>query len=201
MNSQHKSHPSSLKVAKRGRPKSAELSQRILDAAIEVLANNGYAEFSFVKVAEQAGSSRPAIYRRWPTKAALITQSLNKLMTTNLISPLDSPDIRQNIILILKSANQLLSNDTYRRAMASAMASAHIGTTNQELLAFLRSRRGIVIKQQLELGIAKNQLPKDFDIEFAIDALNGPIFFRSLIMDYSIPEDYPCKLVAAILPK
>lgn len=48
-----------------GRPRSTELDEAILAAAREVLINSGPGGLTFADVAERAGTTRPAIYRRF----------------------------------------------------------------------------------------------------------------------------------------
>ncbi len=184
-----------------GRPKSNDLSLRILDAAIDVLGQNGFSDFSFVRVAEIAQTTRAAIYRRWPTRESLAASALSKLMAETLLGPLDDTDVRNNIISVLESASTLLDNRRYRRALATAMTAAHHMNDENDLLTFLRARRGILIRQQLQKGVRVGQLSDDLDIEFVVDALNGPVFFRSLILDLPVPIEYAQKLVETILPR
>lgn len=64
----------------RGRPKSVELHEAILEAACTVLAHQGYRGFSFDAVARAAGTTRPAIYRRWTNREDLLLAALDHVM-------------------------------------------------------------------------------------------------------------------------
>jgi AcrR family transcriptional regulator len=48
------------------------LDRAILDAAVSVLAEEGVEAVTFAKVAERAGTTRPALYRRYSTAADLV---------------------------------------------------------------------------------------------------------------------------------
>ena len=52
--------------------KSAISSQQIIDAAIRVLARQGYARTSLLEIAKEAGMSKGALHYHYPTKEALI---------------------------------------------------------------------------------------------------------------------------------
>ncbi|TDC77395.1 TetR/AcrR family transcriptional regulator [Actinomadura sp. 7K507] len=58
-----------------GRPRDARIDDAVLDAAAELLAEVGYAEMTVAAIAERAGTSRPAVYRRWPSKAHLVHEA------------------------------------------------------------------------------------------------------------------------------
>lgn len=52
---------------------------RVLDAALHELAGSGYAGFRIEAVATRAAVNKTTIYRRWPTRAALIAQVVTQL--------------------------------------------------------------------------------------------------------------------------
>lgn len=51
----------------------------MLDAALAELAAKGYAGFSLAAVAQAAGTTRPAIYRRWKDKASIVVDAVARL--------------------------------------------------------------------------------------------------------------------------
>jgi AcrR family transcriptional regulator len=65
-------------VARKTRRYGEELEDALLDAAWEVLVERGYAGFSYEAVAERAATSRPVLYRRWPTLEELLLATLRK---------------------------------------------------------------------------------------------------------------------------
>lgn len=62
-----------------GRPRDPAIDAAVLEAARQQLATHGYEAMSLVAVAEQAGTTRQALYRRWPTKAALAVAAIASL--------------------------------------------------------------------------------------------------------------------------
>ena len=63
-------------VARAGRPRDALIDQRVLEATRASLAELGWERTSVRGVAERAGVSRPAIARRWPSKAHLVLEAI-----------------------------------------------------------------------------------------------------------------------------
>lgn len=59
-----------------GRPLSAETDQAVRDATLALLAEVGYAGLRVQDVAVRAGVGKAALYRRWPSKAALALHHL-----------------------------------------------------------------------------------------------------------------------------
>lgn len=62
----------------RGRPRRAEADAEILDAALAMLRAGGYRELSLDEAARRAGTAKSSIYRRWPSKAALVAEIVRR---------------------------------------------------------------------------------------------------------------------------
>ena len=59
-----------------GRPRDPRIDGAVLRATVELLAETGYADLLVSAIAERAGTSKPAIYRRWPSKAHLVHEAV-----------------------------------------------------------------------------------------------------------------------------
>lgn len=74
--------------AKAGTPEYTEVKQRMVDAAIELMAENGFAKFRFEELAEKVSYNRATLYRYFDSKEALMTDVMMTLMqeiTNNII--------------------------------------------------------------------------------------------------------------------
>jgi AcrR family transcriptional regulator len=65
------------KTRKVGRPRSARVHRAILDATLELVAAEGIQGASIEAIAERAGVGKTAIYRRWESKEALVSDAIN----------------------------------------------------------------------------------------------------------------------------
>jgi len=59
-----------------GRPRNPEIDASVLDATLAVLDELGYRRLSLEEVARRAGTTKPAIYRRWPNRQRLVLAAL-----------------------------------------------------------------------------------------------------------------------------
>src|SRR5689334_8191804 len=62
--------------AQSGRPRNPLIDEAVLRAAAELVVEVGYADLTIAAIAERAGTSKPAIYRRWPSKAHLVHEAV-----------------------------------------------------------------------------------------------------------------------------
>ena len=59
-----------------GRPRDPRIDSAVLEATAELLGETDYASLSVDAIAKRAGTSKPAIYRRWPSKAHLVHEAV-----------------------------------------------------------------------------------------------------------------------------
>ena len=64
-------------MSTRGRPRRADADATILNAARELLDETGYAAFNVDVISERTGIAKTTIYRRWPTKSALVAAAID----------------------------------------------------------------------------------------------------------------------------
>ena len=88
---------------RRGRPPSSGIDQRILDAALDMLAEGGYAGFRLDALAARAGVAKTTILRRWPSKAAVAAAAVERLALQTIDVP-ESGTLRGDLHALLTSA-------------------------------------------------------------------------------------------------
>ena len=84
------------------RRRGAALEDAILDAAWAELADKGYSKFTFEAVVTRAGTSRPVLYRRWPTRASLAFAAALRHVKQNPIIVPDLGSVRDELCLSLR---------------------------------------------------------------------------------------------------
>ncbi|CRH12004.1 TetR family transcriptional regulator [Mycobacterium tuberculosis] len=67
--------PSLDKAPGAGRPRDPRIDSAILSATAELLVQIGYSNLSLAAVAERAGTTKSALYRRWSSKAELVHEA------------------------------------------------------------------------------------------------------------------------------
>ncbi len=71
-----KAEPSSVdKTPGAGRPRDPRIDAAILRATADLLVEIGYANLTMAAVAERAGTTKTALYRRWSSKAELVHEA------------------------------------------------------------------------------------------------------------------------------
>jgi len=104
------------------RRRGAVLEQAILDAAAEELKESGYSGLTMDRVARRAGTNKNAIYRRWPSRAALAVAAYGRMTVTEARVP-DTGELRGDALELLRAANRHLSSPL-GRILLDLLASA-----------------------------------------------------------------------------
>ena len=115
------------------RRRGAELEQAILRAAVDELAESGYAGLTMDRVAHRAGTNKNAIYRRWPNRAALGLAAYRQQLGTDRPPP-DTGALRGDVLALLRGANQHMA--TPAGALIRSLLAA--AGDDPELMAQLR---------------------------------------------------------------
>ena len=79
--------------------RSEQVVRRVLDAAIVELARSGYAGFRMDEVVSRAAVNKTTIYRRWPSRAALVTAVVERMRKPLRDSPLpDTGELERDLV-------------------------------------------------------------------------------------------------------
>lgn len=73
--------PATAPARPRGRRRSPDIEPKVIQAAIDLYAREGWRGFTFDAVAREAGVGKPAIYRRWESPAHLLVSACETLKT------------------------------------------------------------------------------------------------------------------------
>lgn len=120
------------------RRRGAELENAILDAAWDQLVEHGYAAFTIDAVAARAETSRPVVYRRWPTRQELVRAAVARAGLRDQPATPDTGSLRGDLIALLTTANET------RIGFAAAM-SVHLGGYFAETGTSLSDLRDVLI--------------------------------------------------------
>ena len=98
-----------------GRPRDRRIDGAVLAATRDLLVSQGYSGLSLAAVATQAGTTTPAIYRRWPTKAHLVHEAA---FPADLAAGEESTgDVRSDVEVLVRAAAVLFSDPVVRAAL------------------------------------------------------------------------------------
>jgi AcrR family transcriptional regulator len=84
------------------------LNSAIFQATLDELAEGGYAQLTMERVAERARASKASLYRRWPTRIALVMAAVYHTLP-DLVSAPDTGSLREDLLAVLRRSSAALS--------------------------------------------------------------------------------------------
>ncbi len=123
------------KEVTRKRRRGAELEAALLEAAWDELVAVGYERLTYEAVADRAGTSRPVLYRRWPSKRELVLAALGHRAPPLPAEPPDTGELRGDVLALLR----FVVVRTRDLAPVREVLAAEQGQTT-ELSAYMASR-------------------------------------------------------------
>ncbi len=174
----------------RGRRPADEVRSEVLEAAGELLFEEGMAGFTIDKVASRSGASKMTLYKWWPSKGALALDGYFKRVEPELVFP-DTGDIRTDLRAQLHAFVQVIGDSPAGPAISELIGQAQ---TDPELkTAYLQrysSPRRALVVEAMERAKQRGQLRADLDPETVVDQLWGACYHRLLLPDQPLTEEF-----------
>lgn len=149
----------------------------ILQATHDLIVEDGYATLTMERVAERAGVARATIYRRWPTKQALVVDSARLGLRV-----LDIPDVgsfREEIRMYMMGRLSWFVNDESTRATAASLAA--VGEDPSTEATFGAQTESLIepVIQAVLRAKKRGEIREDADLEAIKGLVSGPMTFTA----------------------
>lgn len=162
-----------------GRPRDPRIDAAILRAAADLLVEIGYANLTMAAVAERAGTTKTALYRRWSSKADLVHEAAFPAAPTALDAP--EGDIASDVAAMIAAARDVFVTPVVRAALPGLIADM---AADADLNARVMSRfAGLfaLVRSRLARAIERGEVHADVDPERLIEIVGGATMLRLLL--------------------
>lgn len=162
-----------------GRPRDPRIDVAILEATADLLVEIGYAAVTMAAVAERAGTTKTALYRRWSSKAELVHEAAFPAAPTALGEP--EGDIEGDVRAMIAATRDVFVTPVVRAALPGLIADM---AADADLNARAVSRFvGLfdLVRQRLEHAIAHGEVHPGVDPARLIEIVGGATLLRILL--------------------
>jgi AcrR family transcriptional regulator len=174
-------------AAVRGRRRDVAIDVRILAAARRQLACLGYEGMSIASVADEACTTRQALYRRWPDKAQLAAEAI--AVTVPLDALCVSADPRADLERELDDFQQAMTAPSHMSLAGTMLQDATDPKSREQYRRHVIEPRLERIRAILEHARDVGLLDHDADIEMAVTLATGGWYERHLA-GFDAPADW-----------
>lgn len=167
-----------LGSARAGRPRDAHIDTAVLDAADEVLADSGYRGFTLERVARRAGTTKPAIRRRWPTRQHVVLAALARRLGRARVPETDCTmcDLFESLNVFVGVFDRI-PPDVLGPLLADCAGDPHL---RSDFMAQLFDPPRAAVARTLDRARARGDLRADIDLPLALDFLGSLVHYRTL---------------------
>ena len=155
---------------KAGRPRDSRLDEAILQATVELLEEHGYFDVSLAAIAERAGTTTPAIYRRWSSKADLVVQAVFRIEGDDVVA--DTGDLAADITTMVWWTVGKLCRPAGRAALVGLLGESH-----EELIGRRADVTRVMARtaERLERAKVSGQIRPDVDTAVLVTMMSGSV--------------------------
>jgi len=175
--------------ARQKRPggRTAEVTRRINEAILELMAEGGIENCTFQSVAARAGIERSTLYRRNPDRWPTIMEAIIHLAERETAT-FSTGSFRADLLGTLLNLLRVL-NSSLGPPLMSVAAALQSGAAPGLGEKFWESRQQH-LAPMFEAAIARGELPADVDRDRLFAMAAGPIYFRRFIASQTVTEDW-----------
>ena len=170
-----------------GRPRDPDLEQRLLAAAWSLLTGQGYDALTLTKVAATAKAHRTDVYRRWSTKAQLVTAVLAEHLPP--VSEFDTGTLHGDIRAYLHDLAAAWSSP-WIDGLVGLLADLRRDVDAELAFRVLAERRGQQMRDALERAVERGEVGEVPELGLAGDLFEGPLMHRRMIGRQPLTPEY-----------
>ena len=148
--------PTSEARAVGSRRRGKVLEAAIFEVVLQELAEAGYVNLSIERVAARAGTSKPVIYRRWPTRARLVYAALRATQPVLSLGAPDTGTVRGDLMVILHRISEMV--EELSPEVIFGLIAELLHESDSSLFAAVHERNAKIMREILNRGVERGEI-------------------------------------------
>ena len=188
----------STSAAARPGGRTARNTEAVFAATIEELSGRSYADASIESIAARAGVHKTTVYRRWGTKAELVTQVLTATAGTMIQVP-DTGSAASDLRALARSVRAVLASPQGAAVTRTLLAGAIAAPEIRQLMQQFWAARLTAISVITDRATARGEIPAGTGAELLMHAVAAPLYHQLLVTGEPLtPQDADRAAAAAL---
>lgn len=159
-----------------GRPRDGRLDDAIVRATLELLDERGFSGLTLAAVAERAGTTTPAIYRRWSSKSELVLAAVFRTEGDDVVA--STGDLATDVRTMVRWSLAKFGQPAGRAALAGLLAEPAGGDgVRSDQLALVWRRTG----ERLAEAVERHEVRAGVDTRLLMTLLAGPALMAAVV--------------------
>lgn len=170
------------------------MDEAILRATVDLLAGQGYSRLTMDRVARKAAVAKTSLYRRWPTKEALVIDAIGYARLAERPAVPDTGSLHGDMLGFLRAQVR------YRRDQSDAIAALTSEMLANRTLADafcgqVNADRTAGFRTIIERAVQRGELPASTDVELLV-ALPFALVHYHRVLTGEPPDEALAKRIA-----
>jgi AcrR family transcriptional regulator len=163
-------------VATIGRPRDPSVDDAAIDAAIRLIVEDGFSSLTMERVAERAGVSKAALYRRWANKTALVADAVEWLSGEAAVVP-DTGGLRADMVEYVErfSRDRHADVEVFDAIRAAVMSEPELMARCRDVLL---AHGAAAFQAMVERAVARGELPASTDVELMAEVAPALLLYH-----------------------
>ena len=179
-----------------GSRRNADSHNAIIEATAELLATDGYVNFTIENVAAKAGVGKQTIYRWWGSKAELVLEVLRDRLLPEVLEYDASVPIKSYLRATLLKLGQHIGRTDCRQAVICLISEAHRNPElHQQMESTIYLPRIELILDAFKAARSKDEAPAVKNVNVLIHQLYGAVWYKVMIRFEQVDAPFVRKLV------
>ncbi|MBL8951220.1 MAG: TetR/AcrR family transcriptional regulator [Myxococcaceae bacterium] len=180
-----------------GRPRGEPVRVAVLAATLDELATTSLEGLSIDRVAKAAQVNKTSVYRRWPTREALVVDALEWVVESLSFSPVDTGSIRGDLQALGEAVVALLEQPIGRGLTRAALGESLTPEVGALLARQLKAPHNLA-RSMVGRAVARGEWQTDEAAEAVLAMLVGGLMHRVLIERRPAPPAFVAQLVGVL---
>jgi AcrR family transcriptional regulator len=182
----------------RPRRRGPTLAAAILRATIAEIDQDGYADLSIERVAKRARASKASVYRRWPSKVALVLAAVHHQLPDTAAAP-DTGSLRGDLLALFRGAGRQLSGPAgvaIRGMLSDALRDPEL---HGELRRYTRGRSVAALRDVLRRAGQRGELSPEAITHRQLEAGMSVLRFHFLVHGAPVADTVVVEIVDEVV--
>ncbi|OBI82050.1 TetR/AcrR family transcriptional regulator [Mycobacterium sp. E740] len=181
-----------------GRPRDPRIDAAILRATADLLAEIGYSNLTIAAVADRAGTTKTALYRRWSSKAELVHEAAFPAAPNAIDTP--PGDIAADICAMLAATRDVFSSPVVRAALPGLISDMVADAELNERVMGRFTGVFTAVRNRLAEAVERGEVHSDVDPDRLVEVIGGATLLRMLLRpDEPLDDDWVTQTAAIVV--
>lgn len=195
----HEAGDAEVGAARRGRPPSDKILERLTSAALKIIEDEDVSSLTIERVCKLAKVSRATFYRRWDSINPVFTSTVARILKESSPPVIEGSNLRENLERGMRNRAELLADKRIGGLFRHAFSVAGTDEELRHLIQGLDRERNAPLIDLLQRAQDEGRIKPGIHLDYVAHQIFGPIWHRSLLLQLPCGEDFISAILDGVL--